>query len=275
MSGGVCGRSNSTPASRTTLPISPFAVCGRRRSSCSRTASPSCSAVIRPPVAWRWSPVFERNGGTTLFYGTYYEGLECSPNCFYFGAVPNQFLTGYVPWILENLGDVASISSDRTTSTPALPRRSFRNPSSRQPAAMILGRLRTSRSAQPSFGAAMAGQSRSEAAFCRSVEYGRRFDHRVLQTVPPTLASPRLKIFRSRRLSRRKSRCRRWGRCFAEGHYMTATYFQSPQQPGEHDYLSTPYRARWGDDAVTNVTVADTYQARLSIRESGVDQTWR
>ena len=74
----------------------------------------------------------------TLFYGTYYEGLECSPNCFYFGAVPNQFLTGYVPWILENLGEGASISSDRTTSTPALPRRSFRKTSSRQPAARIL-----------------------------------------------------------------------------------------------------------------------------------------
>ena len=48
-------------------------------------------------------PVFEQNNAL-LFYGTYYEGLECSPNCFYGGAVPNQFLTDYVPWVMENLG---------------------------------------------------------------------------------------------------------------------------------------------------------------------------
>ena len=57
-------------------------------------------------------PVFER-ADALLFYGTHYEGLECSPNCFYCGAVPNQFLMAYVPWVLDNLGNrVYVVGSD-------------------------------------------------------------------------------------------------------------------------------------------------------------------
>lgn len=48
-------------------------------------------------------PVFERRKNL-LFYPTYYEGFECSKNVVYTGAVPNQQLSNFIPWIIENLG---------------------------------------------------------------------------------------------------------------------------------------------------------------------------
>lgn len=48
-------------------------------------------------------PVFEENNGV-LLYPTLYEAQECSKNCFYTGAVPNQQLDDFVPWIMKTLG---------------------------------------------------------------------------------------------------------------------------------------------------------------------------
>ena len=48
-------------------------------------------------------PVFEKRN-SMYFYPTYYEGYECSRNVVYTGAVPNQQLSNFVPWIIEKLG---------------------------------------------------------------------------------------------------------------------------------------------------------------------------
>jgi len=48
-------------------------------------------------------PVFERRNAM-LFYQTHYEGYECSKNVVYSGAVANQQLGNYVPWIAQKLG---------------------------------------------------------------------------------------------------------------------------------------------------------------------------
>lgn len=48
-------------------------------------------------------PVFERRNNL-LFYPTYYEGFECSKNVVYTGAVPNQQLSNFIPWIVNTLG---------------------------------------------------------------------------------------------------------------------------------------------------------------------------
>lgn len=47
-------------------------------------------------------PVFERRRNL-YFYPTYYEGFECSKNVVYTGAVPNQQLSNFIPWIVNNL----------------------------------------------------------------------------------------------------------------------------------------------------------------------------
>ncbi|WP_413205800.1 transporter substrate-binding domain-containing protein [Rhodospirillum sp. A1_3_36] len=48
-------------------------------------------------------PIFERRNAM-LFYQTHYEGFECSRNVVYTGAVPNQQLYNYIPWIVKTLG---------------------------------------------------------------------------------------------------------------------------------------------------------------------------
>jgi urea transport system substrate-binding protein len=48
-------------------------------------------------------PVFERRNNL-YFYPTYYEGFECSKNVVYTGAVPNQQLSNFIPWIVSTLG---------------------------------------------------------------------------------------------------------------------------------------------------------------------------
>ena len=47
-------------------------------------------------------PVFEKRKNL-YFYPTYYEGYECSKNVVYTGAVPNQQLSNFIPWIMKNL----------------------------------------------------------------------------------------------------------------------------------------------------------------------------
>lgn len=49
------------------------------------------------------APVF-RAHDALLLYPTYFEGLELDPHVVYCGAVPNQFLFGYVEWIVRTLG---------------------------------------------------------------------------------------------------------------------------------------------------------------------------
>jgi len=48
-------------------------------------------------------PVFEKRNAM-YFYPTYYEGYECSRNVVYTGAVPNQQLSNFIPWIIKTLG---------------------------------------------------------------------------------------------------------------------------------------------------------------------------
>lgn len=48
-------------------------------------------------------PVFEKRNNL-YFYPTYYEGFECSKNVVYTGAVPNQQLSNFIPWIVNTLG---------------------------------------------------------------------------------------------------------------------------------------------------------------------------
>lgn len=48
-------------------------------------------------------PIYEKR--KNLFYfPTFYEGSECSSNVVYTGAVPNQQLYGFVPWMVNTLG---------------------------------------------------------------------------------------------------------------------------------------------------------------------------
>ena len=124
-------------------------------------------------------PVFEQNDAI-FFYGTYYEGLECSPNCFYGGAVPNQFLTDYVPWVMENLGDSFYIvGSDyiypRTVSAIVQKLVTESGGDDRRRQVLLAGHDRV----RP-YGRGHPGQGPGRPV----LEHGRRLDDRLLQAVP-------------------------------------------------------------------------------------------
>lgn len=48
-------------------------------------------------------PVFERYHNL-YWYPTLYEGQECSQNCMYTGAVPNQQQKNFIPWLVKTFG---------------------------------------------------------------------------------------------------------------------------------------------------------------------------
>lgn len=48
-------------------------------------------------------PIFERYHNL-YWYPTLYEGQECSPNCIYTGAVPNQQQKEFIPWLVKTYG---------------------------------------------------------------------------------------------------------------------------------------------------------------------------
>lgn len=51
-------------------------------------------------------PVIEESG-SVLFYPTYYEGRECSPNVIITGSCPNQQVANSIPWMMRNFGPKA------------------------------------------------------------------------------------------------------------------------------------------------------------------------
>ena len=198
-------------------------------------------------------PVFEQNNAL-LFYGTYYEGLECSPNCFYGGAVPNQFLTDYVPWVMENLGTKFYIvGSDyiypRTVSA-------------------IVQKLVTE----------AGGEIVSDKYFALgTTEFGPTVADIEAQS-PTVLFSNMVgdstiafyKQFRNAGFTpdtlpiaatvTTEVEVQAMGVEFAEGNYMTATYFQTLDNPANQDFVAA-YQAEYGADAVTHMPLAGTYQS--------------
>lgn len=48
-------------------------------------------------------PIFTQQQGL-LYYPTYAQGNECPSHAIYTGAVPNQQVSNFIPWIVENLG---------------------------------------------------------------------------------------------------------------------------------------------------------------------------
>ena len=90
----------SKPSSRTAPPIRKPTT-RKRRSWSSRIGCRPCSDPTPRPAARRCCRS-SRSATTCYFYPTYYEGFECSKNVVYTGAVPNQQLSNYIPWIIKN-----------------------------------------------------------------------------------------------------------------------------------------------------------------------------
>ena len=198
-------------------------------------------------------PVFEENDAL-LFYGTYYEGLECSPNCFYGGAVPNQFLTNYVPWVMENLGTKFYIvGSDyiypRTVS--AIVQKLVKEGGGEIVADKYFPLGTTE------FGPTVADIKAkvptvlfSNMVGDSTIAFYKQFSNAgFTPETLPIAATVTTEV-----------EVQAMGVEFAKGNYMTATYFQSLDNPANTDFVAA-YKAQYGADAVTHMPLADTYQS--------------
>jgi urea transport system substrate-binding protein len=198
-------------------------------------------------------PVFEQNNAI-FFYGTYYEGLECSPNCFYGGAVPNQFLTDYVPWVMKNLGTKFYIvGSDyiypRTVS--AIVQKLAKEGGGEIVADKYFPLGATE------FGPTVADIKAKAPTVLFSnmvgdstIAFYKQFSNAgFTPDTLPIAATVTTEV-----------EVQAMGVEFAKGNYMTATYFQSLDNPANQDFVAA-YKAQYGADAVTHMPLAGTYQS--------------
>ena len=198
-------------------------------------------------------PTFQKNKAL-FFYGTYYEGLECDNNTFYAGAVPNQFLLDYVPWILKTLGKKFYIVG----SDYLYPRA----------ASAIIQKL-----AKDGGGSTVAdkyfplGTTEFGSAIA---DIGAKKPDVVISNLVGDSTPAFYKQFKSAGYTADKlpiaatvtteADVQAMGAANALGHYMTATYFQSLNNPANLKYVAA-YKKKFGADQVTFMPQVGTYNA--------------
>jgi len=198
-------------------------------------------------------PTFQKNNAL-LLYGTFYEGLECDPNTFYTGAVPNQLLTDYVPWIMKNLGkSFYIVGSDyiypRTVS--AIVQKLVRQNG---------GTIVTDRYFQ--LGTTEFGSVISD---IQAKKPDVLFSNLVGDSIPAFY-----KQYKSAGLTADKNpiaatvttevEVQAMGPKNAAGHFMSSSYFQSLDNPSNKKFVDA-YQAKYGNDAVTHMALVGTYNA--------------
>lgn len=198
-------------------------------------------------------PTF-RDNDAIFFYGTYFEGLECDPNVFYSGAVPNQFLIDYVPWILSNLGKTFYIvGSDyvypRTVSAIV-----------RKLVAQGGGKVVADRYfplGTTDFGAVISDIG--------TVKPDVVFSNLVADSVPAFYKQYRSAGFTAAKnpiaaTVTTEDEVAAMGAENGAGHYMSATYFQSLPNDNNKKFVEA-YQSKYGADAVTFMPLVGTYNA--------------
>lgn len=198
-------------------------------------------------------PTFQKRDGL-LFYGTYYEGLECDQNTLYGGAVPNQFLLDYVPWIIENLGKrLYIVGSDyiypRTVSKLV-----------EKLAAQHGGEVVSDRYFQlgtTDFGSTISDIQRKKPDVVISNLVGDSTPAFYKQYRAAGLTADELPIAAT---VTTEVEVAAMAPEDAAGHYMTSTYFQSLDNPANKEFVAA-FKAKYGQDAVTHMPLVGNYNA--------------
>lgn len=198
-------------------------------------------------------PTFQKNDAL-FFYGTYYEGLECDNNTFYGGAVPNQFLLDYVPWILENLGKrLYIVGSDylypRTVSAIVQKLAKDGGGETLDDRFFPLGTTE--------FGSVIAdiGSKKPDVIISNLVGDSTPAFYKQFKAAGFTADTLPIAATVTTEVE-----VQAMGPENALGHYMTATYFQSLDNPANQKYVAA-FKAKYGDDAVTHMPQVGTYNA--------------
>ncbi|MFT4035104.1 MAG: transporter substrate-binding protein [Patulibacter sp.] len=198
-------------------------------------------------------PTFQKNNAL-LLYGTYYEGLECDVNTFYGGAVPNQFLLNYVPWITENLGkSIYIVGSDYVyPQTVAEIVKKIAPESGGKVVASRFFQLGTTE-----FGSVISDikAKKPDVIFSNLVgdstpAFYKQFKSAGLKPSSlPIAATVTTEV-----------EVAAMGAAAAEGHYQTGTYFQSLDNEANAAFVKA-FQAKYGDESVTHMPLVGHYDS--------------
>ena len=198
-------------------------------------------------------PTFQKNDAL-LFYGTYYEGLECDNNTFYGGAVPNQFLLDYVPWITENLGkSIYIVGSDYVyPQTVSAIVKKIAPASGGKVVADRYFQLGTTE-----FGSVISDIKSKKPDVVLSNLVGDSTPAFYKQFKSAGLTPETLPIAAT---VTTEVEVAAMGPAAAEGHYQTGTYFQSLDNDDNKKFVEA-YQAKFGKDEVTHMPLVGHYDA--------------
>jgi urea ABC transporter urea binding protein len=197
-------------------------------------------------------PVFEQNNGV-LLYPTLYEAQECSKNCFYTGAVPNQQLDDFVPWIINTLGrkNFYMVGSNYI----------YPKETNREVKALLQA------NGGNNVGEEYAPLGHTEFSTIINNIAGSKADIIFSDLVGDSIVAF-YKQFRQFGLTAEdlpictpittEQEIAAMGADNALGHYTSFNYFQSVDTPENHSFVER-YKAKYGADAVTNAVMEAAY----------------
>lgn len=198
-------------------------------------------------------PSIEENN-MLLWYPSVYEGMECSPNIFYAGGVPNQQIEPSLRWLLNKRSqDFYLIGSDyvypRVVNTVIKSRLKEWGGKVRGEAYLSLGDLEVRQSIQaiqqalPRGGVIYSGlNGDTNVAFFKQLQ-----DAGLHPANYPVLS---INIAEEEVLA--------IGSDYLAGHYLAQSYFQTVDNSANRKFVAA-FRQRYGDRRVTNDTMANAY----------------
>ena len=193
-------------------------------------------------------PVFEENNGV-LLYPTLYEAQECSKNCFYTGAVPNQQLDDFVPWIMNTLGRKKFYLIGANYIYPKETNREVKALLQKYGGTMVAEEYSPLGSTEFSTNINKIASSGADIVFSdlvgdQVVAFYKQYKEFGITAKDIPICTP---ITTEQEIAA-------MGPENALGHYTSFDYFQSVDTPENHSFVER-YKAKYGKDAVTNAVM--------------------
>jgi urea ABC transporter urea binding protein len=197
-------------------------------------------------------PVFEQNNGV-LLYPTLYEAQECSKNCFYTGAVPNQQLDDFVPWIINKLGRKKFYLIGANYIYPKETNREVKALLQKHGGTVVAEEYSPLGATEFSTNINKIAASKPDVVFSdlvgdQIVAFYKQFKEFGITANDIPICTP----------ITTEQEIQAMGPENAVGHYTSFNYFQSVKSPENESFVSK-FKAKYGKDAVTNAVMEAAY----------------
>jgi urea transport system substrate-binding protein len=197
-------------------------------------------------------PIFEQYNGV-LLYPTLYEAEECSKNCFYTGAVPNQQLNDFVPWIMNTLGRKKFYLIGANYIYPKETNREVKALLKKYGGTVVAEEYSPLGSTEFSTNINKIASSGADVVFSdlvgdQVVAFYKQYKEFGITAKDIPICTP---ITTEQEIAA-------MGPENALGHYTSFDYFQSVDTPENHAFVER-YKAKYGKDSVTNAVMECAY----------------